>query len=224
MIDANVPPKTARRTPVQRRSRERVEAILAAAEQIVVGEGVEGLSTRSLAERAGLPVGSVYTYFADREAIIAALIERHVGAMDERVLADAAALPVFNVRALVQSVIASYQAGYAARPSFVALWFRGRVSAEIVASVRARNNALAARFRAFTVGAGVLRPDAEPLVLEFVGEMIDAVMAIAYRDELGGDERLVREGTEMIVRYLEAFATPAGVEGIPATQLTARIA
>jgi AcrR family transcriptional regulator len=218
-----LPPSSARRTPVQRRSRERVEAILRAAEAVVVRDGVEALSTRALAERAGLPVGSLYTYFADREAIIAALIERHVGAMDERVARDASALDTFSVRTLVESVVASYRAGYAARPSFVVLWFRGRVSPEIVDDVRARSNALAARFRAFTISASLLREDTEPFVFEFVAEMIDRFMALAYRDDLRGEDRIVREGTDMIVRYLEPFATPAGIEGVPASGLTVHL-
>ena len=66
----------ARRAPVQQRSRVRVEAMLDAAAALVVERGVEGLGTRAIAEAAGLPVASIYQYFADKDAILLALVER----------------------------------------------------------------------------------------------------------------------------------------------------
>ena len=74
-----------RRTPTQVRSRERVEKILDAASQIVVAGGVEALTTRSIAEAAEIPVASLYQYFADRDEILLALVERDTAEMDEHV-------------------------------------------------------------------------------------------------------------------------------------------
>lgn len=212
--DPEVPIAAGRRQPVQRRSRERVERILRVAEELVVRDGVDALSTRVLAERAGLPVGSLYTYFADRESIIRALIERHVGAMDVRVTAKVAALSTVSVRTLVEAVVGSYLETYREQPSFVALWFQGRVSPEIVTFVRQRNALLAEAFHAYAVSAGILRPDTDRLVLEFAAEIIDSVLGLVHRDDLGGDARLANEGTEMIVSYLERHATVAGVTGL----------
>jgi AcrR family transcriptional regulator len=209
----------ARRTPIQRRSRERVEGILRAAEQIVVSAGVEALSTRSVAERARVPVATLYQYFADREAIIAALIERHVSAMDERIAADLAALERFSVRTLVETTVAAYVAGYRERPSYVVLWFRGRVSPELVDYVRERNERLAVRFHSFTTEAGILRPGTHPLVLRLTADVIDRFLEVAYRHDLDGDQRIVREGIEMTVSYLERHATPAGIAGVKASDL-----
>jgi AcrR family transcriptional regulator len=214
-----IAPTSARRTPVQRRSRERVERILQAAEELVVAGGIGTLSTRALAHHAGLPVGSVYTYFADRDAIIAALIERHVADMDRLLIEEIASLEALSIRALVESVVASFRQGYVMRPSFVVLWFQGRLSGEIVAAVRAHNQALAARVQALATEAGVLNASVEPSVLSFAAEMIDAFLALAYRDTLAGDDQIVREGCELMIRYLEPLATPEGIDGIPAAQL-----
>jgi AcrR family transcriptional regulator len=210
-----------RRIPVQRRSRERVERILRVAEQIVVRDGVDALSTRGVAQRAHVPVASIYQYFADREAIIAALIERHVLAMDEQLAAVLAELETFSVRTLVETTVGAYVAGYRERPSYVLLWFQGRVSPEIDAFVRARNDDLAERYRVFMIAAGALRPDTDPLVTRLVAEMIDSFLAVAYRDDLGGDEHVVREGIEMVVSYVERYATPLGIAGVPRAQLVA---
>jgi AcrR family transcriptional regulator len=214
-------PATSRRTPVQRRSRERVERILHVAERIVVRDGIDELSMRALAARARLPVGSLYTYFADREAIITALIERHTGAMDERVTRDVSTLQTFSVRTIIQSIIGSYRLAYQEHPSFVVLWFQGRVSPAIVAHVRERNKALADAFHAFGTTAGLLNPGADATVLEFGAEMIDSFLELAYRDDINGNERIVTEGSEMVIGYLERHATPKGIQGIDASDLSA---
>jgi AcrR family transcriptional regulator len=222
MPSSTVTPSHPRRTPVQRRSRERVEGILLAAEQIVVREDVDALTTRAVAERANVPVATLYQYFADREAIIAALIERHVTAMDQRLAEDLAALRTYSIRTLVETVVNAYVAGYRVRPSYVVLWFQGRVSAESVARVRERTSQLAAQFHSFALAAGLLEPDTDALVLELAADTIDGFLDLAYRNDAGGDERVVRAGIEMIISYLERYATPAGIAGVTASDASRR--
>jgi AcrR family transcriptional regulator len=211
-----------RRIPVQRRSRERVEGILLAAEQIVVREDFDALSTRAVAERAKVPVATLYQYFADRDAIIAALIDRHVSAMDVRLTEAVAALGTYSVRSLAQVVVDAYVAGYRAHPSYVVLWFQGRVSADIVARVRERTSRLAAQFHGFALAAGLLKPDTDVLVLEVAADAIDGVLDMAYRNDVEGDPRVLDAGIEMIVSYLERHATPAGIAGVSSSDLAAR--
>jgi AcrR family transcriptional regulator len=212
-----------RRTPVQHRSRERVEEILRAAERLVVRDGVDALTTRAVATAARVPVASVYQYFADRDGIMAALIERHVLAMDEQLTAEVTALETFSVRTLVQATVAAYVAGYRQRPSYVIIWFQGRVSPEIATFVRRRSEDLATRFHAFSIAAGLVRPETGVLVFELAAEMIDAFLAVAYRDDLGGDERIIDEGIEMITSYIAPHATTAGLDGVPAAEIAGRL-
>jgi AcrR family transcriptional regulator len=49
-----------RKRPKQARARATIEAILAAAAQILVREGVEAATTNRIAERAGVSVGTLY--------------------------------------------------------------------------------------------------------------------------------------------------------------------
>jgi AcrR family transcriptional regulator len=60
-------------------ARERDEgkrvAILAAAKRLFAERGFHGASVSDLAREVELPVGSIYTYFASKEAIVATVIE-----------------------------------------------------------------------------------------------------------------------------------------------------
>lgn len=70
-----------RKAPVQDRSRETVEVILKATARVLVDVGYDRASTNKVAEIAGVSVGSLYRYFPSKEALVAALIERHVKEM-----------------------------------------------------------------------------------------------------------------------------------------------
>ncbi len=213
---------SARRTPVQRRSRERVQRILLAAEQVVVAGGVDALTTRAVADRARVPIGTLYQYFADRDAIIAALIDRHISAMDERIAGALAQVPRYSVRSIVESTVAAYREGYRERPSYVVLWFQGRVNADIATFVRERDDLLARQFHTFAIAAGLLAPTTEPFVLSLAFELADRFMEVAYRHDLEGDDRVVSEGIEIVAAHLERYATAAGIAGIDAAELASR--
>jgi AcrR family transcriptional regulator len=73
--------------PVQRRSREKLERILAAAERLLEERVFEGVSMADLAREAGVSVGLVYTRFQNKEALLPALLQRHHGAVEGRLRA-----------------------------------------------------------------------------------------------------------------------------------------
>lgn len=63
-----------RKQPSQRRSRETVAVILEAAARILEKDGLAGFNTNSVAERAGVSIGSLYQYFRNKDALTLALI------------------------------------------------------------------------------------------------------------------------------------------------------
>jgi AcrR family transcriptional regulator len=67
-----------RRLPKQERSRKLVEAIVEAARITLVESGAQALTTVNVAARAGVSVGSLYQYFAGREALLYAVLEDEV--------------------------------------------------------------------------------------------------------------------------------------------------
>jgi AcrR family transcriptional regulator len=53
------------------------QAILDAAERLVLSQGYHGTSMRQIADGAGIAVGGIYNHFDGKEAIFQALLERH---------------------------------------------------------------------------------------------------------------------------------------------------
>ena len=66
-----------RKAASQERSRATVDALVEATARILVREGFDKASTNRIAEVAGVSVGSLYQYFPGKEALVAAVIERH---------------------------------------------------------------------------------------------------------------------------------------------------
>ncbi len=66
-----------RRAPKQDRAAATIDAILAAAFQLLERDGLKKLTTNHIAARAGVSIGTIYQYFRDKDDILAALAERH---------------------------------------------------------------------------------------------------------------------------------------------------
>jgi AcrR family transcriptional regulator len=204
-----------RRVPTQARSRRRVEAVLDAAAALVVEHGVEALTTRAIAEGAGVPVASLYQYFADKEAVLLALADRDMAEMDEQVLADLAALPVLSVGTVVEATMRAFVAVYHRRPAFVEIWLRGRTNTAVHDYGRDHNRRIASTLRAFAHGAGLAGPGLSEQVALLAVEVGDRCFQLAFEHDAQGDPVLVEEGISLVTAYLERHASPAGLAGVP---------
>ncbi len=78
------PAASRRRSPKQVRSRVIVEAIVQAGRELLAVEGPSSLTTNRIAERAGVSIGSLYRYFPNTDAVLAAIYDADAS----RVLAD----------------------------------------------------------------------------------------------------------------------------------------
>jgi AcrR family transcriptional regulator len=87
-----------RRRPRQARSRATWEAIVEAAAQILERDGAAAFNTNAVAERAGVSIGTIYQYFPDKQAILAAAAKRE--------LVEGSAAAPARRRALIEALIA----------------------------------------------------------------------------------------------------------------------
>jgi AcrR family transcriptional regulator len=101
-----------RKTASQGRSRATVDALVEATARILVKEGFDKASTNRIAEVAGVSIGSLYQYFPGKEALVAAVIERHQQEIMQTVrgeLADVFTQPVEQaVRKLVAVAVKAH--------------------------------------------------------------------------------------------------------------------
>jgi|GEM_PF-3099890 len=65
-----------RKIPLQSRSRDRVDLIICCTQKILCRVEPTKITTSKIAKEAGIPVGSVYQYFKDSDAVLLALGEQ----------------------------------------------------------------------------------------------------------------------------------------------------
>ncbi len=111
------------RPPQQPRGQKRVDQILDAAESLIAELGIAGVTTNSIAERAGSSMGSLYHFFpGGKEAVIEALGRRY---MEHMRALNAQALDVGMARVPLQDLFHSVVMGMAdfiaATPAFPAV-------------------------------------------------------------------------------------------------------
>jgi AcrR family transcriptional regulator len=102
-----------RKNASQKRSRATVDALVEATARILVREGFDKASTNRIAEVAGVSVGSLYQYFPSKEALVAAVIDRHNQEIMQTVrgeLADVMSQPIEEaVRKLVAVAVKAHR-------------------------------------------------------------------------------------------------------------------
>jgi AcrR family transcriptional regulator len=98
-----------RKQPRQARAVATLSAVLEGAAQVLETEGFEKMTTTRVAERAGTSVGTLYQYFPSKEALLVAVVEARMAAID-RALATAFDLPASaplaeHVRVMITALI-----------------------------------------------------------------------------------------------------------------------
>ena len=95
----------ARKSASQERSRATVEALVEATARILVRDGFDKASTNRIAEVAGVSVGSLYQYFPGKEALVAAVIERHQREIMQTVRSELAGVLTEPVEQAVRKLV-----------------------------------------------------------------------------------------------------------------------
>lgn len=98
--------------PVQERSRRKIDAILDATAALLARKGVEAVSMLAIAEEAAVPAATVYHYFESRLAVLAALAERTMVAVDAELQQGMQRLVQendFSSRELLQALYKAYR-------------------------------------------------------------------------------------------------------------------
>lgn len=205
-----------RLTPVQTRSRKRVEEIVDAAAELMFEEGADALTTRSVSARSGVPVPTIYRYFADRDAIIIAFIERQMREMDRQVADAVLKLDRVTVCGVIEAFGRAHMRHHQQHPKAVVAWFGGRQSEAVSACVKEQDERIAEWLRTAFGAVGLLRNDTPPFVTELMVRQFDRMFEFVFTTERTAKEQeeIVELFIDLITSYVDRFATRAGMEGV----------
>lgn len=76
-MKANQNTTPSRRTPTQKRSKERYERVIITAKRLIGELGNDSVSMREIAKQADVPISSIYQYFPDKNAILEAIMQSY---------------------------------------------------------------------------------------------------------------------------------------------------
>jgi AcrR family transcriptional regulator len=190
----------------QARGRRRIEEILDAAGRVFADVGYAGATTNAIAAAAGISPGSLYQFFANKEAIAAALEERYADlirrAHDGAIDGSAGESLEEAVDALVDSVVAFG----IATPGFRALFADRRMPDHLTASSHDLHLAMVGRVEAIVDAHAthLSRVQRSRVTLVSV-QLCRAVMPLIVAAE--GAERLALVGE--LKRALTGYLGPA---------------
>ncbi|MFG2393739.1 TetR family transcriptional regulator [Streptomyces lavendulae] len=201
-MDPVPPAHPLRRTPVQQRSADRLARILDACAELLDETGYENLSTRAVALRAGVPIGSVYRFFGNKRAMAVALAHRNLDRYADGIQKRLAVLPDAHWRPVVDAVLDEYLAMKRSVPGFALVDF-GVPAPPAEGPAADPNDLVAARLTQLLCGHLRLVPDAEleRAVLVAV-EATDALVQLAFRADPAGDPAIIGETRAMMHAYL----------------------
>ncbi|VTU41189.1 HTH-type transcriptional repressor Bm3R1 [Variovorax sp. PBS-H4] len=95
-----------RKLATQERSRATVDSLVEATARILVKEGFDKASTNRIAELSGVSIGSLYQYFPSKEALVAAVIERHQQQIMQTVRSELARVSTQPLHEAMRSFVA----------------------------------------------------------------------------------------------------------------------
>ncbi len=190
-----------RREPVQARSRETVTRVLDAAAALINEAGVEAVTTRAIAARAGVAYPSLYRFFADREEILDQLLERHLADLDARAVAAERTWEITSIEDLIDREFDLHVAYYREHRAAARLWLDGRTSPTVLSHVRHRMSVLAERMRQALIAAELIRADTDPRILLLMVELGDRILDLAFRAGPEPDLAIIGLGRTALVAY-----------------------
>ncbi|MFD5651093.1 MULTISPECIES: TetR family transcriptional regulator [unclassified Streptomyces] len=194
-----------RRAPVQRRSAERLTRILDACAGLLDEVGYDALSTRAVALRADVPIGSVYRFFGNKRQMADALaqrnLERYAERVTERLTETDSGPDGGGWRGALDAVLDEYLTMKRTAPGFSLIDFGNQIPVGDRHAVP--NHRVAERLTELLSGYLGRRPDDDLRRVFLVAvETADTLVQLAFRVAPDGDEKIIEEARELLRAYL----------------------
>ncbi len=170
-----------RRKPRQPRAIVTIDAILISVERILDTHGPAGLTTNRVAEIAGVSIGSLYQYYPNKQALIAAVQERVLDELYESVDIVLTSSGERALAEIVELVARGMLDVYSGRRSVYRWLIELRSEAAYQDRFQARVDQFVARVERFVASRSELAGDARAMAFVLVTAVEGIANAIAAR-------------------------------------------
>lgn len=178
----------------QARGQRRLERILDAAAQVFAEVGFEAASTNVIAARTGVPIGSVYQFFPNKDAIAQALADRFVQHLADTQAIFGPEIEYLPLDELIDHVIDPLVAFHLSHPGFQALFTGSMVSPRLAAAVQGFLQAVVGRVDAmFALRAPGLSPEQRSRCARVSVELVRALLPLVVASDPGERAAVVAE-------------------------------
>jgi AcrR family transcriptional regulator len=198
-----------RKRPQQRRSRVTIDTIFEATIQILLASGLDRITTIQIAGRAGVSVGSLYQYFPNKSALLAAVVKRHVGEVVDATIAACKSVHGKTIGEMCAMMMSAFVDAKTRRPEVSrALYLpSAAVNADAIVKEESLRCALAVHDMLITASDAKF---AQPQLV--AGVLITSIVGPTRATiEAGGDRstfvRLKQHLTALCVGYLKEVST-----------------
>jgi AcrR family transcriptional regulator len=200
-----------RKKPQQRRSRVTIDTIFEATIQVLLANGLDKVTTIQIAERAGVSVGSLYQYFPNKNALLAAIVKRHVGQVCDATIAACNSAHGKTIAEMCDAMMSAFVDAKTRRPEVSrALYLpSAAVNADAIVKEESGRCAQAVHDMLITARDATF---AQPQMVSrmLVGSIVGPTRAVI---EAGGDRdafaRLQQHLTALCVGYLKEVSSAA---------------
>lgn len=160
---------------------------------------------RAVANRAQVPVATIYQFFTDREGLIEELIHHDVEAREDefRRLLDPTA-PT-TIAEAVDQVFAAHISVFRPHPQLVDAYYAGDRGPRIE-TIRAHRRRLAQIVADLMVGAGLLPPSTPAHIVELAVELGDRGIEYAHTGLPENAQDILAETRIAVIAYLDTVA------------------
>lgn len=134
-----------RRRPTQERSKLKFEQLLSVSREVLLDLGFERLTCEEVASRAGLPIGTLYQFFANKYVIVCELDRQDAVAVQSELDKLAAELPTLDWLVLLDRLIDHMAQMWVSNPSRRAVWYAVQSTPATRSTAAVTERALAAR-------------------------------------------------------------------------------
>ncbi|MGB7236840.1 MAG: TetR/AcrR family transcriptional regulator [Rhodococcus sp. (in: high G+C Gram-positive bacteria)] len=209
---------SARYKPVQQRSIATIEKILDTAAQLLIRHGYIGFTTNRIAAEAGIGIGTVYRYFADKNELLTALRDRASVQITNELAAAVTTSLSFDqsvaVRQLFTLLVEAVERNEAiinALANEVPMGLQGNILPEVESQLMR----LARHFLAYHRSD---LSDTEISELSYIGVTVGfaAAMRIGVKREPGlNRERLIDCAGDALTAWIDTHREPATANPVP---------